>query len=237
MQATDIESQCHELQSSLVSSRFRQRRSRIDSGPANQGHNLEVNAGTQADGSTTEILPLLQLMGKYDIRHLAITPLQGYNLRESLGKGASFLVEEANLPISESLSHLRYRDMRVGGIDGKDFIDHTKTAWRSDSRVAYKTLRESRHRRRNLGAVISDLQVLCHPPLKDYIVRLAGVAWTLDTSSEDNKPVEWPIVVTEKAPLGSIRHFFRSHMANENSISLRTKLNMCVQVLRSIEVS
>lgn len=201
-----------------------------------------TEGSTFLDYSDDQRLVLLRLLAYHKIRTLVVEPdvdsNEKWNLRESLGHGGSFLVQEANLPISSITSRLRYRDFKIKGPKaGPYFQDHTQTMWSYDSTVAFKI------GEKHPDSLITELRILCHEPFQNHpnIVRLIGIAWITNQQSQDihdaGKILEWPAILLEKAPHGSLNDFLTtSKLASEPRISLKTKVSLCLAVLKAIKV-
>ena len=189
-----------------------------------------------------ERLDLLRLLAHHGVQSLLVEPEvdtnADWNLRQSLGAGASFSVQQAAIPVSATLSYLRYRDFRVKrSKTGIYFQDHTRTPWSYDSTVAFKISKEDQ------GALLTELRILCHGPLQSHpnIAHLIGVAWITVQSENgihsNEEESEWPAVLLEQAPHGSLKDFLTSRTSDAGlQISLRTKLSFCVDVLKAIKV-
>ena len=211
------------------------------SSPEYQG--VGVNFSTDLD---QQLVCILRIVGLCNLQHFLIPATAQWNKRRGLGKGISFLVEEASLPVWRALSHTNYRHPR-GIVDQKQlsyFTDHTGTRWDSNTRVAFKVPPNNEER---LYDVIQELQILCHPPLRNHpnLVRLLGIAWVRQTSVDIAQPNEdeqqlvrrdQPIVVTEYASHGSLYDFLRSHIYTVQRVSLKTKLRLCMDLLEGLLV-
>ena len=105
-------------------------------------------------------LDLFRVVAYHNVRILSIEPNLDWNIRQALGHGASFAVEQTGLPISSTTSHLCYRDLDVKGPD-EDFyfIDHTRTRWAHNEIVAFKS---ARNKKNGLSELTKELRVLCH---------------------------------------------------------------------------
>lgn len=117
---------------------------------------------------------------------------------------------------------------------------------------AYKSLVYTDDIRRDqlMEDLVTELRIVCHPPLQRHpnIVHVLGFMWVrdqqifanvmeLDEESEElGEPREWPTVITEKAPYGSLHDFLRSKTYKDFRPSLRAKVQLCVDVLNGIEV-
>ena len=136
------------------------------------------------------LLDLFCLLQHYKVQIFTIDPDGQWNLRPELGKGVSFLVEEANLTISSRLSNVRYRSLEVKGPkESTHFIDHTHTAWDRDVPVAFKSVTKIHRRMFDLA---TEIRVLCHLPLQRHpnITKLLGVVFVME---QDLKPIQDPV--------------------------------------------
>ena len=194
------------------------------------------------------LLDLFRLVQHYKIQTFSIEPDQRWNIRPELGKGASFAVDEAALSISSTLSHLQYRSLDVKDPNqASNFVDHTNTQWSRDSPVALKYVGSGHGQ---LTDLVTELQILCHPPLQQHphIVKLLGVVLVMEqnptdtpVSSLDQAIMEWepqevPMVVIEKAPHASLSAFLSSDEFCEIPSSLKAKLYLCIDVLDGMQV-
>lgn len=161
---------------------------------------------------------LLAIIGV--IRHQKIPQSFIITPREpvKLGSGISFAVEEPPLSQPSTILQRPYRCRNVtNALQTEVFTDLRGMAWAENSRVAHKKGSKPIH----LGDTFKKLRVLCHGPLVEHpnIVRLPGVAWSVDQDAEESnsaqdpdsgKPLECPILLTERAPHGSLDQFLRS---------------------------
>ena len=226
-----------------LSSRARNRMSIVLSSDSRPGPILS-QAGRSAfrDYSDDGRLDLLRLLAYYGIRSLLVEPdvdsNEEWNLREILGLGASFLVQQAAIPISATVSYLRYRDFKSKGSEAVlHFQDHTQTRWSYDSKVAFKISN------RGQSSLLSELRILCHMPLQTHpnIAHLIGVAWITAQSGQDldgnDEILEWPAILLEQAPHGSLNDFLTSRKNGAGpQILLRTKLFFWLDMLKAITV-
>ncbi|KAI4662886.1 uncharacterized protein J4E79_004197 [Alternaria viburni] len=85
------------------------------------------------------LLLCLQLIAHYNVFVFSVIRGRKWNTRERLGRGTTFDVEQADLPVGEAVSDLQYYDISKGLRHG--FItDHTGIRWGYDTVVAYKSL-------------------------------------------------------------------------------------------------
>ncbi|KAF2495498.1 kinase-like protein [Lophium mytilinum] len=203
---------------------------------SNNDHALEEESASQP------LLLILRILSYHKIRLFSVNPNQRWNLRQALGDGSTFSVDGAELPIWDALAHLRYRNLDIKGPKEKfNFVDHTRISWQHTTLVAYKALvgRKSMDRGMIMQDLITELRVLCHRPLQKHpnFVRLLGVAWISEIDmgyTDDAEPREWPTVVVEKAPHGSLLDFLSSEEFKTTRSSLMAKLNLCIDVLIAI---
>ena len=180
-----------------------------------------------------DLLLLLQVLSFHKAKHLSITLLEGFHRGIALGTGASFDVKEFPLPTDGALHNLRIRDIPGGGKRDSHFEDITNERWATDTKGAYKSVSS-----RMYSDLVRELRILCHPPLQDFVVRLAGLAWiTGPIQRGENAPEERPVIVVERAPRGSLHDFMQSKDWTSSRVSLKAKFRMCVRVLRCIAVS
>ena len=225
--------------------RQKQRQASISSDPADADPPLSAEPVQHQP-----LLELFRVVAYYSVRILSIEPSQQWNVRQALGHGASFAVEQTGLPISSATSHLRYRDLDVKG-PNEDFYftDHTRTKWAHSELVAFKSARDKRH---GLSELTKELRVQCHPPLQrhEHIVQLLGIALVMEQDPESGddlaqdwrdglskwEPQEVPLLVIEKAPHASLSAFLKSRAFSAIPSSLQAKLRLCTDVLSAVEV-
>jgi len=212
-----------------------------------------INASSNPiDDAVFENYPLLlclQLIAHYNVFVFSVIRGRKWNTRERLGRGTTFDVEQADLPVGEAVSDLQYYDISKGLRHG--FItDHTGIRWGYDTVVAYKSLyAEGRgNRQRLFSGLLNELRILCHPPLQKhpYIANFIGLAWIReeDMASEavgeethTTDTHEWPILITEKSDLGTIGDFVQYRASCLKRISLLAKVRLLSNVLEAICVS
>lgn len=196
------------------------------------------------------LLELFRVISHYQIQIFSVEPNQQWNVRQALGHGASFEVEQTGLPVSSTLSHLRYRnlDIREPNEDF-NFTDHTGTRWACKQLVAFKSVRK---RNDGLFELIKELRIYCHKPIQQHphIVRLLGIAFyteqdldtDVDAASYDPENLnnlalrEIPLLVIERAPQASLTAFLKSPEFTKVPASLKAKMRLCTDVLSAIEV-
>ena len=205
------------------------RRSSSTYGPVGKDHALRPEASRES----LDLLLLLQILSFHKAKHLSITLLEGFHRGNALGTGASFNVKEFPLPTEGVLHHLRIRDSPGDGKGDSHFEDITNERWATDTKGAYKSVSSTRY-----SDLVRELRVLCHPPLQDFVVRLAGLAWiTRPIPRGESDPEERPVIVVERAPRGSLHDFMQSEDWTSGQVSLKAKFRVCVRVLRCIAVS
>jgi hypothetical protein len=195
------------------------------------------------------LLLCLQLIAHHNVPVFSVRRGRKWNTREVLGRGSTFAVEQADLPVREALSDLQYYDITKGRRHGC-FTDHTGIKWSYDTVVAYKSLNAKgrRNRKDRYADLLQELRILCHPPLQRHpnIACFIGVAWIREEdmlSGPDMDSVnvsesqEWPILVTEKADLGTLGEFVKYRADCMNSVSLPAKVRLVSDVLEAISVS
>ena len=191
------------------------------------------NSRPKVSKRSRDLLLLLQVLSFYKAQHLSIPLLAGFHRGTALGSGASFNVKEFPLPIDGALHHLRIRDPTDGNKETSYIEDITNERWATDTKGAFKSASSTAY-----SELVQELRVLCHPPLRDYVVRLAGVAWVArPTPRGGSRPKEQPVIVVEMAPRGSLYDFMLSEEWTSSRISLKAKFRICVRVLRCIAVS
>lgn len=179
-----------------------------------------------------DLLILLLILSFHKARHLSVTLLEGFHQGIALGNGASFNVKEFPLPAEGGLHHLRIRDPAEVGKADSYFEDITNERWAANTKGAYKSVPSARY-----SELIRELRILCHPPLQDFVVRLAGLAWITRPIPRNGSVLEeTPVVVVERAPGGSLLDFMESEDWKSSRVSLKAKLRICVRVLRCITV-
>ena len=236
-------------ESSSFSDRRRRRRRHQwqDSDGLNHTHAFD---NSSASHHTPEsLLELFRVISHYRIQILSVEPNQQWNVRQALGQGASFKVEQTGLPVSSTLSRLRYRNLDIKGPnEDSNFTDHTGTRWAYNKLVAFKSVR----RNDGLFELIRELRVYCHKPIQQHshIVRLLGIAFyteqDLDTDIDaalydpenfTNVALrEIPLLVIERAPHASLTAFLKSPEFTKVPASLKAKTRLCTDVLSAIEV-
>lgn len=206
-------------------------------------------------GPSFAILSIIRLLSYHKIQVFPTASIITQYDKSNLGKGATFHVEASSLPIWRSKQHLQYRDPTFP-IDKTlfHFTDHTGTKWDHTTFGAYKVLRRKSgdgQAKRNglLQGLLQELRILSHPPLQVHqnIVHMLGFAWIpgirffehdhgSNIIDDDQAFQEWPKIVTEKAPHGSLDTFRMSHSNRKVWPSLRGKLILCGQVLNGLKV-
>ncbi|KAF2799731.1 hypothetical protein K505DRAFT_230396 [Melanomma pulvis-pyrius CBS 109.77] len=241
---TSEETSGHELanlQASTTQSSFdRQFRRRQTRMYDLQSTDTKLSADISSDDEKYPLLYCLRLVAHYGIHVFRVERGFKWNMRQDLGKGSTFAVEQADLPLKYANSDLSY-NLSMGG-DEEYFVDHTGTRWAARTVVAYKSLFDERSRDRLLPDLVRELQVLSHPSLQRHpnIVRLLGIAWlrkedmaaSLD-STEVGKSRECPILLCEKAPLGTFKDLMKP---GQRSVSLQARLRLATDVLQGIVV-
>lgn len=209
------------------------RRSLQPSAATNESVSEDCILRPRASKGSLDLLLLLQLLSFHKAKHLSITLLEGFHRGIALGEGASFNVKEFPLPTNWALHHLRIRDPSGRGNEDSHFEDIANERWTAGTKGAYKSVSSTTY-----SELVRELRVLCHPPLQDFIVRLAGLAWiTRPIPRGENALEEIPVIVVERAPRGSLHDFMQSADWKSSRVSLKAKLRICVRVLRCIAVS
>jgi len=202
------------------------------------------------------ILVILRLLSYHKIRVFPADSTINQIIREPLGDGSTFVVDASDLPLWRTMSNLQYRDLSFPRRREKfHFTDHTNTKWDHKTVGAYKTLVYGEDRRRDqlMLGLVTELRILSHPPLQRHpnIVHFIGFVWIRDQQFFANtrevdvevenddleEPREWPTVVTQKAPHGSLRTFMSSLLYQDTRCSLDAKILLCMDVLNGISVS
>lgn len=179
-----------------------------------------------------DLIQLLQVLSFHKVKHLSVPLLAGFHRGSALGNGASFNVKEFALPIDLASIPLPIRDLTDSGREDAYFKDFTNERWATQAKGAYKSVSSTVYLE-----LIRELRVLCHPPLQDFVVRLAGLAWIArPTPKGENIPEEIPAIVVERAPRGSLHDFMQSEDWISSRVSLKAKFRICVRVLRCIAV-
>lgn len=201
----------------------------------------------------SNILHILRLLSHHKIRVFPTDLLSTQEVREQLGQGSTFHVYASELPIWRALARFQYRNPTFPRRGERfHFIDHTETRWNRATKGAYKTLLYDENTRRDqlLADLIVELRILCHPPLQRHpnIIHVLGFVWIRDEqffananelveqSEEFGEPREWPTIVAEKAPHGSLRDFLGSGEYGNVPSSLRAKVLLCADVLNGLVV-
>ena len=203
--------------------------SSLAEGPSSGYRTLRLKTSEES----LDLLLLLQVVSFHKAKHLSISLLEGFHRGVALGTGASFNVQEFPLPADGALHNLRIRDLPGRGNADPHFKDITDERWATDTTGAYKSVST-----RLYSDLIRELRILCHPPLQDFVVRLAGLAW-ISTPARigEELPEENPVIVVERAPRGSLHDFMQSQDWTSSRVSLKAKLRICVRALRCIAVS
>lgn len=129
MAAHDIETQTA-VELKTISSTWTQRRQRQEGETCRSTNRTYTSPPNDKPGE--QLLHILSILNFHRGTIFSVPPSRGWNLRQHLGKGASFEVDEGELPIRYALDHSRYRDLYVKGPEEDyNFIDHTKTAVRT----------------------------------------------------------------------------------------------------------
>ena len=254
--ADDIELKAAQTYADPSLKSFRRRRSRKARGISSrtpQGHD---SFGSLPNDPDQQLLMVLRIMGLYRLQHFLIPGTALWNKRRALGQGISFAVEEASLPVWKALGHETHRQphARANQAQNSYFTDHTGFRWNNETRVAFKlpdvdmNSPDAVNKTINdLSELIQELLILCHPPLYNHphIVKLLGVAW-IRQPSEDGVQItndkrqrlqrDQPTMVTEYASHGSLSEFLRSPIYKHQTVSLKTKLRLCVDLLEGMLV-
>ena len=208
------------------------RRSLRQSPPTGNIDGEDQNTSVEVLNELPDLLLLLQILSFHKIKHLSIPLLEGFHRGTPLGNGASFSVKEFSLPRDKAFQHLTIRDLLDGGKGESYFEDITNEKWETQAKGAYKSVSSNVYLE-----LIQELRVLCHPPLQDFVVRLAGIAWIArPTLRGQNAPQEIPNIVVERAPYGSLHDFMQSEVWTSRRVSLKAKFRICVRALRCIAV-
>jgi hypothetical protein len=128
------------------------------------------------------------------------------------------------------------------------FTDYMGVKWSYDTVVAYKSLDGRRDRDSIFPDLLKQLRILCHSLLQRHpnIACFIGLAWIreedISSSSvpeefEVIKSREWPILISEKADLGTLGEFVRYRADCRKRISLLAKTRLLNDVLEAIFVS
>jgi hypothetical protein len=202
----------------------------------------------RTDSEQCPLLLCLRLVAYHNVSIFSVRRGRKWNTREDLGKGISFAVEQADLPVREAVSDLQYYDITKGRRDGF-FTDHAGIKWSYDTVVAYKGLAAVGQRDKDhiFSDVLKELRVLCHTPLRRHpnIARFIGLAWIReeDIASEviaeelgAEGSRELPILITEKAELGTLGDFVHYQERCRRRISLLAKARFLCDVLEAISV-
>jgi hypothetical protein len=195
------------------------------------------------------LLLCLRLVAYYHVPVFSVRRGRKWNTREDLGRGVTFAVEQADLPVREAVSDLQYYDITKGRREGF-FTDHTGIKWSYDTVVAYKSLGAYGRRKRDslFSDLLKELRILCHPPLQRHpnIARFIGLAWvreedvaseTVPEDTETQESREWPILITERAELGTLGDFVQYRADCRKRISLLAKIRLLRDVLEALLVS
>ena len=179
-----------------------------------------------------DLLTLLRILSFHNAKHISIPLMAGFHRGTPLGRGASFNVKEWPLPKDRAGYHLQIRD-QIGSDEGRSlFEDVTNERWAAGTKGAYKLVSSTIY-----SELIRELRVLYHPALRDFVVRLAGLAWVAGPIPRgENVPQERPVIIVERAPHGSLHDFMQSKDWTSGQVSLKAKFRICVRVLRCITV-
>jgi len=191
------------------------------------------------------LLLCLRLLVHHDVHVFTVGRGRRWNMREVLGKGSTFTVEQADIPVREGLADLQYYNF-VRGQRLNYFTDHTGTKWSYDTVVAYKSLIERKDKNSIMPDLAKELRILCHPPLQNHpnIVRLLGLAWLREedmasslSSVESVENNEWPVILSEKANIGSLYEFLRLKETFTAPVSLLAKVRLAADIALALSVS
>jgi hypothetical protein len=227
--------------------------SRITTGRHQSSTEQPISHSKSSDRPWTPLLSILRILQFSKVHSLGVNASPMFNTRRLLGRGISFVVEEAALPLP-STTLVGFRQLNIPDITKNiEFTDHTGTKWANTTQVAYKEFAvdemrlDSEFFRQRLKDTTVELQVVCHAPLHNHpnIVRLLGIAWLRDQDlgtigdgpQTPPYPLEWPTIVTERAPGGSLHNFLTSKTYNSSQVSLKVKWSLCLDVLYGVAVS
>jgi hypothetical protein len=85
-------------------------------------------------------------------------------------------------------------------------------------------------------ALIAEMSILCHPAVRAHpnIIDLEGVCWEIDSSSKGS-PVIWPVLVFERANLGSLDKYLLNRSVEHNvKLGLMSEILSAVAFMHSI---
>lgn len=96
---------------------------------------------------------------------------------------------------------------------------------------AFKRTKDRTDRDKSFEALIAALLVLQNPTFRRHpnISKLIGVCWEVEHESGDI----WPVLVSERAPLGDLRQFLDSEQGC--SMPVEDRIRLCIDVLSGIE--
>ncbi|KAL8858026.1 MAG: hypothetical protein Q9178_005487 [Gyalolechia marmorata] len=212
----------------------------------NHGDRPHTQSSLTPETNRTPLLYILRLLQHNRIRHFIVPFGIRGNTRQALGEpGASFRVEGGTLPLAAGVMSQAYRDPNsYNPTELPYFVDHTGETWHGNTEIAYKLEYHRGLEGKRLRDTLNELRILCHKPLNtDNIVRLLGVAWVADDwptfdPTDPTTPkadqLEWPTIVLEKAPYGTLHDLIRSEQYKEPKPSLKIKLDLCLDVLKGI---
>jgi hypothetical protein len=215
--------------------------------PDKQDSNQDLDQDHETKLLNHPLLLCLRLLAHHNVPIFTISRGRKWNIREDLGRGSTFAVEQADLPVREAVSDLQYRDISKGRREGL-FTDHTGVKWSYDTVVAYKSLDCRRDRDSVFPDLLKELRILCHSPLQRHpnIACFMGLAWireedmapsSVNEESEVIESREWPVLISEKADLGTLGDFVRYRADCRKRISLLAKTRLLNDVLEAIFVS
>ncbi|KAF3930874.1 Tankyrase-2 [Dactylella cylindrospora] len=180
-----------------------------------------------------EIFSSLSLQFDTHLSRTRLTTTDNFTLfNTKTSKGVLSLANVLELVQKTGLTHLVWNDLedRKFIAEGSSFVVYSSK--RDGTVVAVKHLKVSAIRNRNLQALLQDVAVMNHGPLRKHpnILGIEGYGW--QTMNSGNVMSTLPFLAVEFAPLGCLRDYLRS--AENVSSKISTKLKICADIARGL---
>lgn len=101
-------------------------------------------------------------------------------------------------------------------------------------RLIYSELQEEKEKEKAFQALIAEISILGQEEIRRHgnVVRLEGLCWDV-VDSTDNEEKVWPVLVFEKAEMGSLQDFMKGKGEN---LGFGERVELCRDVGRGIWV-
>ena len=122
---------------------------------------------------------------------------------------------------------------RGGTSEIRQSLVNVETAF-AYKRLIYSELREEKEKEKAFQALIAEISILGQEEIRRHenVVRLEGICWDI-VNSTDNEEKVWPVLVFEKAEMGSLKAFMKGKGKN---LGFEERVELCRDVGRGIWV-